>query len=72
MYAEPEDDSVRCSVKDDGVGFDAAATVEGIGLRQSIRGRVEQVGGTVEVDGNPGRGAEIRLCVPFPRRTLRS
>jgi signal transduction histidine kinase len=53
-----------CSVKDDGVGFDAAERPEGIGITRSIRGRIDEVGGTVEVDGRPGRGTEVRIRVP--------
>jgi signal transduction histidine kinase len=62
VYAEPDDGTVFCSVKDDGHGFDGAP--EGIGLSRSVRGRIAEVGGRVEVDGNPGRGTEVRLWVP--------
>lgn len=62
VYAEPDDEgSVFVSVKDDGTGFDSATMVEGEGLSRSIRGRVTEAGGRVEVDGRPGRGAEIRM-----------
>ena len=64
VYAEPTDGSVFCSVKDDGTGFDPAAVVEGEGLRRSVRGRIAEVGGRVEVDGRPGRGTEVRCWVP--------
>ncbi len=68
VYAEPafdgdHDDAVFVSVKDDGSGFDESAVVEGEGLTRSIRGRMIEVGGRVEVDGRPGRGAEVRLYV---------
>ena len=63
IYAEPlEDDRVFCSVKDDGCGFEDRP--EGVGLLRSVRGRIAEVGGEVEVDGNPGRGTEVRLWVP--------
>jgi signal transduction histidine kinase len=63
VFAEPgADGTVFCSVKDDGRGFGGSA--EGVGLGRSIRGRIVEVGGRVEVDGNPGRGAEVRLWVP--------
>jgi signal transduction histidine kinase len=65
VYAEPLDGELFCSVKDDGHGFDPAATAEGNGLRRSVRGRIGEVGGRVEVDSRPGRGAEIRCWVPI-------
>ena len=58
------DGEVFCSVRDDGSGFDPAAVTEGQGLRRSVRGRVADVGGRVEVDGGRGRGAEVRCWVP--------
>lgn len=64
VYVEPNGDEVFCSVKDDGAGFDPATTAEGSGITGSIRARVEAVGGRVEVDGRPGRGAEVRLWAP--------
>ena len=59
VYVEPTDDGLFCSVKDDGRGFDESR--EGVGITRSIRGRLAEVGGRVEVDGNPGRGTEVRL-----------
>jgi len=65
VYVEqPDEGGLFCSVKDDGRGFDDAAHVEGIGISRSIRGRIGEVGGRVEVDGRPGRGTEVRLWVP--------
>ena len=65
VYAEPTDDGreVFVSVKDDGDGFDPATSSPGLGTTQSIRGRVAAVGGRVEIDGNPGRGTEVRVWV---------
>lgn len=65
VYAEPADDrEVFCSVKDDGSGFDPAAAAEGVGLGRSIRARIAEVGGRVDLAANPGRGTEVRLWVP--------
>lgn len=62
VYAEPSDDgAVFCSVKDDGQGFETAH--EGVGISRSIRGRMAEVGGRAQIDGNPGRGTEVRLWV---------
>lgn len=64
VFAEPADEAgVFVSVKDDGNGFDPAEVDEGQGLSQSIRGRLTEVGGRVEVDSRPGRGAEIRMWI---------
>ncbi len=66
IYAEPDDDDddrVVVSVKDDGAGFDVDSTSERIGLSRSIRGRVEEHEGRIDVRSRPGRGTEIRLWV---------
>ncbi|HLN17985.1 MAG TPA: ATP-binding protein [Acidimicrobiales bacterium] len=54
---------VFCSVKDDGRGFDPAAVAEGMGLSRSVRGRIEEVGGRVELVAREGAGTEVRLWV---------
>jgi signal transduction histidine kinase len=75
VFAEPVDGELFCSVKDDGGGFDPGATEEGTGLGRSVRGRIGEVGGRVEVDGRPGRGTEVRCWSRYnnvtpPRRTV--
>lgn len=66
VYVEPDDDDagVFCSVKDDGVGFDPSGPHEGQGVRRSIVARIEEVGGRVEIESQPGRGTEVRLWIP--------
>jgi signal transduction histidine kinase len=65
IYLEADDGGdAFCSVKDDGYGFDPATVVEGVGLPRSIRARMAEVGGRVEIDSRPGRGAEVRIWVP--------
>lgn len=52
---------VFCSVHDNGRGFDVSATPDGVGLERSIKGRLAEVGGRVEIASRPGRGTEVRL-----------
>ncbi len=64
VYVEPRDDGgVFCSVKDNGEGFDPATTAEGQGLSQSIRARITDVGGRVEISTAVGKGTEIQMWV---------
>jgi signal transduction histidine kinase len=58
------DDTVWMEVADDGRGFDPAAVGrEHFGLR-SMRGRVADLGGRLEVASTPGRGTVVRVEVP--------
>jgi signal transduction histidine kinase len=62
VYVEPTDrNGVFCSVNDDGSGFDTDAVVPRIGLSQSIRGRIEELGGRVEIRSSPGNGTEVLM-----------
>ena len=64
VYVEEDDDGrLFCSVKDDGPGFDPTHTTEGVGISRSIKGRIEGLGGTVDIVAAPGAGAEVRLRV---------
>ena len=65
VYVEPADDGgVFCSIKDDGRGFDPEAVAEGVGLSQSIRARMAEVGGRVEIASESGTGTEVCLWLP--------
>lgn len=69
LLVEDEPDAVTVSVRDDGPGMApqrlAEAEREGrLGVAQSIRGRVADLGGTVSVDSTPGAGTEVELRVP--------
>lgn len=68
IFAEPSERATQThglfvSIKDNGIGFEVTELVEGIGLSRSIRGRLEEQGGTVEIRSRPGRGTEIQLWV---------
>jgi signal transduction histidine kinase len=65
VFVEDDDDGgVFCSVKDDGPGFDPVTTPQGIGITRSIRGRIEAIGGAVDIAAEPGSGAEVRIRLP--------
>jgi signal transduction histidine kinase len=64
VYVEETDDGgLFCSVKDDGPGFDTTTTTEGVGIGRSIRGRITEAGGRVEVDAAPGEGVEVQIWI---------
>jgi signal transduction histidine kinase len=54
----------RVTVRDHGSGFDTEAGHQGFGLRQSIKLRVEEIGGTVSISSSPGSGTKVELWVP--------
>jgi signal transduction histidine kinase len=51
-------------VRDRGAGFDPdAVAADRRGLAESIRGRMERVGGTARITTAPGEGTEVELCL---------
>jgi signal transduction histidine kinase len=64
------DDTLVVRIADDGRGFDVARTPEGAGL-QIMRGRMEDVDGTLIVDSQLGRGTVLTLALPWPIRSDR-
>ncbi len=60
VYVETDDDGhVFASVDDDGMGFDAVSPRTSHGLNESVVGRVESIGGRVEISSGIGRGTEV-------------
>lgn len=71
VFIEVADGEVQAFVRDTGVGFDPDAIAEDrLGVRESIHGRMERVGGTAEIITAPGEGTEVRLAVPAPTGTV--
>ncbi len=70
IAGEREEDTIRFSVKDDGSGFDCATapgpTQGHFGL-QGIRERVEEFGGTVEVESESGSGTKVTVTMKTTR-----
>ncbi len=82
------DGTVCVFVKDAGPGMDSAdiahafdrfyrgsarGEIEGSGLGLAIAKRaIDRAGGTIELDSSPGKGTEVRLCLPSAGWGLRS
>jgi signal transduction histidine kinase len=69
VLIEDEPDAVTVSVRDEGAGIAAdrladAAAQGRLGVAQSIRGRIADLGGTVRITTAPGQGTEIEMTVP--------
>jgi signal transduction histidine kinase len=63
---------IYVSVEDDGVGFDSAEIVSGSAKRGkfgffSIRERLEQLGGHIEIETKPGSGCRIKMMAPLKK-----
>jgi signal transduction histidine kinase len=60
-----QDGHVELAVRDTGTGFEPAAPHAGSGLAH-IRDRIAELGGTLDIDSAPGRGAALTVRVPVP------
>ena len=74
MLVEDAPDQVVVTVRDDGCGLAperlAEAEAQGrLGVAQSIRGRIADLNGTVQITSQSGDGTEVELTVPRPRVT---
>ncbi len=68
LFAEVDDGEIVISVRDDGVGFvydEGRLRREGkLGVLNSMKGRIEDLGGSLRVDTAPGRGTEVEFRLP--------
>jgi signal transduction histidine kinase len=65
VYAETGPDGLSVYVRDTGRGFaPEAAPPDRAGLRESVLGRMERLGGTAVVTSSPGEGTEVELRLP--------
>ena len=69
VLLEDEDDGVRVTVRDDGVGFPPQRLAEAeqagrLGIVQSMRGRIADHGGTTTIHSQPNEGTEVEFWIP--------
>jgi signal transduction histidine kinase len=65
VYAETGSDGLSVYVRDTGRGFSPQEVPpDRAGLRESVVGRMERLGGTAVVTSSPGEGTEVELRLP--------
>ncbi|TFB47772.1 sensor histidine kinase [Cryobacterium tagatosivorans] len=65
VIIDADDDSVSVMVQDAGRGFtESESGPDRLGLRQSVRRRIERLGGSVAVLSRPGAGTSVLLTLP--------
>lgn len=61
IHADAEGDEWTVTVHDDGIGFDAAGTGLGVGLREVVIGALTAQGIHADIDSTPGLGTTVTL-----------
>jgi len=76
VHVQTEGDWLSATVEDSGSGFDPASRPRaefpqfGLGI---MKERAESVGGTIDIDTEPGRGTRVNIRIPSnPRHTMDS
>jgi two-component system sensor histidine kinase DegS len=67
VMVDLDDSQVRATVEDNGKGFDVEPAMEEEGAAHGLRmnkDRLEQVGGTFEIESQPGEGTRVTFSVP--------
>jgi len=76
LFADDEGGDVVVTVRDDGVGFDYDEEMMRrsgkLGILKSMKGRIEDLGGTMRIDTSPGKGTEVEFRFPAGNSNRRS
>ncbi|MDP9242986.1 MAG: hypothetical protein M3O84_07410 [Actinomycetota bacterium] len=72
VYAEEDDGIIAVAIRDDGVGFEfdelALRSAGKLGILRSMKGRIEELGGSLAVRTAPGHGTEVEFRLPDGNR----
>jgi len=62
------DEQLDIAIEDNGCGFERSAdSVSADGLR-NMRQRMEEIGGSCDIESRPGKGTKVSLSYPWPRK----
>jgi signal transduction histidine kinase len=68
VFADKQDGLLQVSIRDDGVGFtmdeDKFRSEGKFGVLNSMKGRINSLGGEMVVDSRPGTGTEVEFRIP--------
>jgi signal transduction histidine kinase len=68
VFAEDEGGTLTVTIRDDGAGFiyreERLRATGKLGMLKSMKGRVEQLGGAMQVETTPGAGTEVEFIIP--------
>ncbi len=68
---ESDPTAISLLITDAGRGFtESDSAADRLGLRQSVRRRIEQLGGSVLIWSRPGAGTRVRLIVPAATQSI--
>lgn len=68
LHLHTQPSQVVLDLQDDGQGFDVAQNTTGFGL-QGMRERATSLGGTAQIQSQPGAGCRLQVTLPIPLYT---
>jgi len=69
VRATARQETVTVTVLDQGRGFDPVAATCGVGLRESVVSRIQEIDGHVAITSWPGSGTHVEITSPLSRKT---
>jgi signal transduction histidine kinase len=75
LFADQDGSEIVVSVRDDGKGFDYDEAVlrdaGKMGVFKSMKGRIEDLGGVMQIHSGPGAGTEVEFRIPAEAKAPR-